>query len=77
MLIKNLLIKFTQRQGEKLFFKTDSGAEIILDSYLLDGKFDEQQSYYFSLDAQAMDAAVESQKQILNDLIGNDVEGQN
>lgn len=75
MLIKNLLVKFAQRQGEKLLFKTESGAEIVFDGYLLEGKFDEGQNYYLSLDVQAIEAREESQKKILNDLIGNDVEG--
>ena len=77
MLIKNLLIKFTQRQGEKIFFKTESGAEIIFDSYLVETKLDEHGDYYLSLDSQAIQTSSESQKKILNDLIGNDVEGKN
>lgn len=77
MLIKNLLIKFVRRQGEKSVFQTEAGAEIIFDSYLLEDKLDENQDYYLSLDSSAMKLMEESQKKILNELIGNDVEGQN
>lgn len=77
MLIKNLLIKFVRRQGEKLVFQTETGAEIILDSILLQDKFEESQSYYLSLDSTVIPITEESQKKVLNDLIGNDVEGQN
>ncbi len=77
MLIKNLLIKFIRRQGEKSVFQTEAGAEIILDSYLLDDKFDESQNYYLSLDSSIVQTMDESQKKVLNDLIGNNVEGQN
>jgi hypothetical protein len=75
MLIKNLLIKFVRRQGEKLVFQTEAGAEIIFDSYLLEDKLDENQDYYLSLDSSAIKVMEESQKKILNELIGNDVEG--
>ncbi|MDQ5938988.1 MAG: hypothetical protein QG642_678 [Patescibacteria group bacterium] len=77
MLIKNLLIKFVRRQGEKSVFQTEAGAEIIFDSYLLEDKLDENQDYYLSLDSSAIKLMEESQKKILNELIGNDVEGQN
>lgn len=75
MLIKNLLIKFVRRQGEKLVFQTEAGAEIVFDSYLLEDKLDENQDYYLSLDYSAIKVMEESQKKILNELIGNDVEG--
>lgn len=77
MLIKNLLIKFVRHQGEKSVFQTEAGAEIIFDSYLLEDKLDENQDYYLSLDSSAIKLMEESQKKILNELIGNDVEGQN
>lgn len=77
MLIKNLLIKFVRRQGEKLIFQTEAGAEIIFDSYLLEDKLDENQDYYLSFDSSAIKLMEDSQKKILNELIGNDVEGQN
>ncbi len=77
MLIKNLLIKFVRRQEEKLVFQTEAGAEIIFDSFLLQDKFDESQSYYLSLDSSVIQVTEENQKKVLNDLIGNDVEGKN
>jgi hypothetical protein len=74
MLIKNLLIKFIRRQEEKLVFQTEAGAEIIFDSFLLQDKFDENKNYYLSLDSNAVQVMEESQKKVLNDLLGNDVE---
>ncbi len=75
MLIKNLLIKFVRHQDDKLVFQTEAGAEIIFDSYLLEDKLEENQDYYLSLDSGAIKAMEESQKKVLNELIGNDVEG--
>lgn len=74
MLIKNLLIKFVRRQGEKSVFQTESGAEIVFDEYLLGDKFDSSQNYYLALDSKVLSITEDSQKEILNELIGHDVE---
>ena len=74
MLIKNLLIKFVRRQGEKSVFQTESGAEIVFDDYLLGDKFDSSQNYYLALDSKVLSIMEDSQKEVLNELIGHDVE---
>lgn len=75
MLIKNLLVKFSRQEGDKIIFQTENGAELSVSSYLLTEDFDKSANYYLSVDKQALVSVEESQKNILNDLIGNEPPG--
>lgn len=75
MLVKNLLIKFSRQEGDKIIFQTENGAELAISDYLLAEDFDKNVNYYLSVDKQVLFSTEENQKNILNDLIGNEPSG--
>ncbi len=72
MLVKNLELSFDRQEGDKIVLRTESGAEIIVDDYLLEG-LEKDKKLYLNIDYQALEANEDS-KQLLNDILLGDEE---
>ena len=51
MIINNLELFFDRQEGTSLFFKTNSGQEVVIDEKLLDNFSDKEQSLFLNLDS--------------------------
>jgi len=68
MLVKNLKIILSEKQGEKSVFKTENGAEITIDNSLVE-KVVLGQSVYLALDEHPLVSGQEDKKKLLNELL--------
>ncbi|PLX24651.1 hypothetical protein C0580_04590 [Candidatus Parcubacteria bacterium] len=71
MFIKNSKISFDRQEGEKIVFRTESGAEISLDNSLLEKIDYQNKDLYISLGDQESSSSDE-QKKLLNELLEED-----
>ncbi|PWB38784.1 MAG: hypothetical protein C3F02_01690 [Parcubacteria group bacterium] len=69
MIIKNLKLNYSGRQDNKAIFKTENGAEVLVDAFLLDNFEDNHQPIYLALDQEPLVSRDEDKKEILNKLL--------
>lgn len=71
MIINNLELTFDKQEEGRLVFKTDSGAEISIEEYLLKD-FDKNKKVYIALDEQPLVSSQENKKEILNEVLNEE-----
>jgi len=72
MLIKSLQLSFDRQEDDRLIFKTDSGAEVIIADYLLEDYKERNKDIYLCAGYQPHSEVDNSHKEILNELLGGD-----
>lgn len=71
MLIKSLQLSFDRQEGDKLIFKTDSGAEVAIADYLLEEYREKDKKIYLCAGYKPHSQVDDSHKEVLNELLGS------
>ena len=66
MIINNLELSFDRQEGNNLFFKTQSGQELVIAESLLGDSLDKNQKLYLNLDSQKISGQA---KDVLNEIL--------
>ena len=66
MIINNLELFFDGQEGNNLFFKTQSGQELVITESLLGDSLDKNQKLYLNLDSQKISGQA---KDVLNEIL--------
>lgn len=69
MLIKNLKLNFAGKNGNIAVFKTENGAEVTIDDFLLKNFDDNTEPVYLAMDNSPLASSQDNKKDMLNELI--------
>lgn len=72
MIIKNLKLNFSEKNGNAIIFKTENGAEVSIDSFLLKNFEDNAEPVYLAMDSSPLVSGQDNKKDVLNELINPD-----
>lgn len=69
MIIKNLQLQYQGQQDGKAILRSENGAEIWLDDFLLTNLENREQPLYLAMDSEPLVSSAEDKKTILNELL--------